>query len=155
MATSEENWATFYSNIRSHWPHETHQDKMLQHRLVKEDGKEMAKEIEIGNKCEKSQSFPNKERNWTEEESGERSQSKDGGEKKNREERSRLKTEKNARKGLYGSSVTRKKSPNVYKKLAKNDFTRKMIDFNTLQNLPKNVGDWGKFIVAKGFKKLP
>ena len=30
-----------------------------------------------------------------------------------------------------------------------------MIDFNTLQNLPKNVWDLGKFIVAKGFKKLP
>ena len=52
------------------------------------------------------------------------------------------------------TSVTRKKSPNVYKKLPKNDFTRKMIDFNTLQKLPKNVGDLGKFIVAKGFKKL-
>ena len=52
-------------------------------------------------------------------------------------------------------SVTRKKSPNVYKKLPKNDFTRKMIDFNTLQKLPKNVGYLGKFIVAKGFKKLP
>ena len=25
----------------------------------------------------------------------------------------------------------------------------------SLQKLPKNVGDWGKFIVAKGFKKLP
>ena len=24
-----------------------------------------------------------------------------------------------------------------------------------LQNLPKNVGDLGKFIVAQGFKKLP
>ena len=48
-----------------------------------------------------------------------------------------------------------KKSPNVYKKLPKNDFMRKMIDFNTLQKLPKNVGDLGKFIVAKGFKKLP
>ena len=52
-------------------------------------------------------------------------------------------------------SVTRKKSPKVYKKLPKNDFMRKMIDFNTLQKLPKNVGDLGKFIVAKGFKKLP
>ena len=51
--------------------------------------------------------------------------------------------------------MTRKKSPNVYKKLPKNDFTRKMIDFNTLQKLPKNVGYLGKFIVAKGFKKLP
>ena len=30
-----------------------------------------------------------------------------------------------------------------------------MIDFDTLQKLPKNVGDLGKLIVAKGFKKLP
>ena len=30
-----------------------------------------------------------------------------------------------------------------------------MIDFNTLQKLPKNVGYLGTFIVAKGFKKLP
>ena len=27
--------------------------------------------------------------------------------------------------------------------------------FDTLQKFPKNVGDLGKFIVAKGFKKLP
>ena len=31
-----------------------------------------------------------------------------------------------------------------------------MIDFFTpLQKLPKNVGDFGKLIVAKGFKKWP
>ena len=30
-----------------------------------------------------------------------------------------------------------------------------MIDFNTLPKLPKNVGDLGKLIVAKGFEKLP
>ena len=30
-----------------------------------------------------------------------------------------------------------------------------MIDFDTLQKLPKNVGDLGKLIAAKGFKKLP
>ena len=24
-----------------------------------------------------------------------------------------------------------------------------------LQKLPKNLGDWGKLIVAKGFEKLP
>ena len=29
-----------------------------------------------------------------------------------------------------------------------------MIDIDTLQNLPKNVGDLGKLIVAKGFKKF-
>ena len=41
------------------------------------------------------------------------------------------------------------------KKVAKNDFTRKMIDFDTLQKLPKFVEDLGKLIVAKDFKKLP
>ena len=40
-------------------------------------------------------------------------------------------------------------------KLAQNDFTRKMIDFDTLKKLPKNVRNLGKWIVAKGFKKLP
>ena len=30
-----------------------------------------------------------------------------------------------------------------------------MIDFDTFKKLPKNVGDLGKLIVAKGFKKLP
>ena len=39
--------------------------------------------------------------------------------------------------------------------VAKKDFTRKMIDFHTLQKLPKNEGDLGKSIAAKGFKKLP
>ena len=34
-----------------------------------------------------------------------------------------------------GNSVTGKKSPNVYKKLPKNDFTRKMIDFNTFTKI--------------------
>ena len=39
-------------------------------------------------------------------------------------------------------------------KLAQNDFTRKMIDLSPSQKLPKSVGDLGKLIVAKGFKKL-
>ena len=30
-----------------------------------------------------------------------------------------------------------------------------MIDFNTFKKLPKNIGDLGKLIVVKGFKKLP
>ena len=30
-----------------------------------------------------------------------------------------------------------------------------MIDFDTSQNLPKNVGDLGKLNVAKGIQKLP
>ena len=51
-------------------------------------------------------------------------------------------------------SVTRKKLPNVIK-VAQNDFTRKMIDFDNFKKMPKNVGDLGKLIVAKGFKNLP
>ena len=30
-----------------------------------------------------------------------------------------------------------------------------MIDFDTFIKMPKNVGDLGTLIVAKGFKKLP
>ena len=43
----------------------------------------------------------------------------------------------------------------MYTKVAKNDFTRKRIDFDTFTNLPNNVGDLGKLIVVKGFKKWP
>ena len=39
-------------------------------------------------------------------------------------------------------------------KVTKNDFTRKVIDFDTFTLLPKNVGDLGKLIVAKGFEKF-
>ena len=39
--------------------------------------------------------------------------------------------------------------------LPKNDCTRKIKDFGTFIKLPKNVGELGKLIVAKGFKKLP
>ena len=40
--------------------------------------------------------------------------------------------------------------------MPKNDYTKKMIDFDTFtKKMPKNVGDLGKLIVAKGFKKLP
>ena len=53
------------------------------------------------------------------------------------------------------TSVTSKKSPNVYK------ICPKMIPLETwkiltsLQKLPKNVGNLGKIIVATGFVKLP
>ena len=40
------------------------------------------------------------------------------------------------------------------KKVPKNDFTWQMIDFDTFTKMPKNVGDLGKIIVAKGFKKF-
>ena len=52
-------------------------------------------------------------------------------------------------------SVTRKKIAKSLLKLPKNDFPGKMIDFDTFTKLLKNVGDLGKLIVAKGFKKLP
>ena len=41
------------------------------------------------------------------------------------------------------------------KKVAKNDSTRKMKDFNTFTKLPKNVCDLGKIIAATSFGKLP
>ena len=40
-------------------------------------------------------------------------------------------------------------------KVAKNDFTRKIKDFHTITKLPKNAGDLGKLIVAKGLKSCP
>ena len=54
-----------------------------------------------------------------------------------------------------GGSVTSKKSPNVYKKWPKNDFTRKLKDFDSCIKLPLNVVNLGKIIVDAGFEKLP
>ena len=53
------------------------------------------------------------------------------------------------------SSVTRKKSPNVYKSCLKLISLEKSIDLNIFTKLPKNVGDLKKQIVAKDFEKLP
>ena len=53
------------------------------------------------------------------------------------------------------SSVTRRKSPNVYKSSQKIISLEKWKILKPLQKLPKNVGDLGELIVAKGFKKLP
>ena len=39
--------------------------------------------------------------------------------------------------------------------MPKNDFTRKMMYFDTFTKMPKNVGDMGKWIAAKGFKSCP
>ena len=50
------------------------------------------------------------------------------------------------------SSVTSKKSPNVYKSCPKVISLEKLKIFTSLQKLPENVG---KIIVAKGFEKLP
>ena len=56
---------------------------------------------------------------------------------------------------LVSDSVTRKKSPNVYESLPKMISLEKLKIFTTLPKLAKNVGDLGKLIVSKGFKKLP
>ena len=53
-----------------------------------------------------------------------------------------------------GNSVTRKNcqmSINV----AKNDFTRKMIDFDTFTKIVLEWGNLGKLIVSKVFEKMP
>ena len=39
--------------------------------------------------------------------------------------------------------------------MPENDFTKERMILTPLQKLPKNVGDLGKLIVAKGLKKLP
>ena len=52
------------------------------------------------------------------------------------------------------SSVTRK-NRQMSIKVAQNDFSRKMIHFDSFKKLPKNVVDLGKLIFVKGFKKLP
>ena len=56
---------------------------------------------------------------------------------------------------LEATSVTRKKSPNFYKSCPKIISLEKWLILTSLEKLPKNVGDLGKLIVAKGFKKLP
>ena len=53
------------------------------------------------------------------------------------------------------SSVTSKKLPNVYKICPKMISLEKLKILTPLQKLLKNVGDFGKLIVAKGFKKFP
>ena len=40
-------------------------------------------------------------------------------------------------------------------KVAQNDFSRRIKDFDTFTNLPQNVGDLGILIVTKVFEKLP
>ena len=56
---------------------------------------------------------------------------------------------------LVVHSVTRKKSPNVYRSCPKMISLEKLKILTPLQKLPKNVGDLGKLVAAKGFKKLP
>ena len=59
-------------------------------------------------------------------------------------------------KNIFGTlSVTRKKSPNVYKSCPKMISLEKLKILTPLQKLPKNVGDLSKIIVAQGFKSRP
>ena len=51
--------------------------------------------------------------------------------------------------------MARKKSPNVYKSCPKLISLENDRFLTPSQKLPKNVGDLGKLIVAKGFIKLP
>ena len=53
------------------------------------------------------------------------------------------------------SSVTRKKLPNVYKSCPKIISLEKWLILTPSQKLPKNVGDLGKLIVAKGLEIFP
>ena len=40
-------------------------------------------------------------------------------------------------------------------KVAKNDFTRKLIDFDTFTKIANNVCDLGKIIASNGFERSP
>ena len=51
------------------------------------------------------------------------------------------------------NSATRK-NPQMSIKVAQNRLTKKFNVLTPLQKLPKNVGDLGKLIIAKGFEKL-
>ena len=52
-------------------------------------------------------------------------------------------------------SVTSKMSPNVYKNCPKWFHKKNQRFWPPLQKLPKNEGDLGEIIAARGFKKLP
>ena len=58
-------------------------------------------------------------------------------------------------KDIGGEQCDQKKSPNVNKSCPKMISLEKWKILTPLQKLPKNVGDLGKLIVAKGLKKLP
>ena len=55
----------------------------------------------------------------------------------------------------HPSQCDQKKIDKCLNKLPKNDYTRKIIDFNIFKKLSYNVGDLDKLIVAKGFKSCP
>ena len=53
------------------------------------------------------------------------------------------------------SSVRPEKNRQMSIKVAQKYFTRKMNDFDTFTKMPKNVGNLGETIDAKGFEWLP
>ena len=57
--------------------------------------------------------------------------------------------------GILLNQCDHKKSPNVYKSCPKMVSLEKLKILTPVLKLPKNVGNIGKLIVAKGFKKLP
>ena len=59
------------------------------------------------------------------------------------------------RRGSITVSVTRKKSPNVYKTCPKMISLEKWKISTSLQNLPKNVDDLCKLILPKALKRCP
>ena len=58
-------------------------------------------------------------------------------------------------KNCINSSATSKKLPNVYKSCPKMISLEKLKILIPLQKLPKNAGDLGKLIFAKGFEHMP
>ena len=64
-------------------------------------------------------------------------------------------TEDNLDPVCLRSSVTSKKSPNVYESCPKMISLERLRILTTLQKLPKNSGSLGLPIVAIGFEKLP
>ena len=56
---------------------------------------------------------------------------------------------------VAGAQCDQIKIAKVYKSCPKMISLEKLKILTPLQNLPKNVGDLGQLIVAKGFKKLP
>ena len=55
----------------------------------------------------------------------------------------------------HSSSVWPEKNRQKSIKVAQKSFHKKRLILESLQKLPKNVGDLGKLIDAKGFKRLP
>ena len=62
---------------------------------------------------------------------------------------------KKMKNSLSSEQCDQKKSPKVYKSCSKMISLEKFKILTPFQKLQKNVGDLGKLIAAKGFKKLP